>query len=465
MGYYRGRIPGDFQGAKAHGFQFGAVRSYRAAYVAVMHGVRMVEKSWPHGRDYNVEFLMTVTLHRYTYLMLAFVGIWFIAPVGRGAVASFGQFDQQARAGRPMSVVFFGGSLTWGANARNPQRNSYRALMERYLENKYPRTQFRFHDAAIGGTGSMLGLFRLRRDVLAYKPNLVFLEFTANDNLYGADVQTLACYERILRTLIQKGVPVEQVFLGFKSNYGPQAKSAKWPRLMAHQRLAAAYHTAVSDSFPLVNRWLAGGRITINRMYPFDGVHPGDAGYQLFFQAVRNGFVRAVKARQVCRAPAHTVFPNLYRHWQRIRLARRHLPAGWQVARTYRTSMWFDGLSSRWMGDVAMCQAKDHAVIQPLMIHFRGTLVGLLGEADGKSLSFRAWVDGKPVLPPGAQHRKIGDRWSWNTSRFGGGRLFMWQVLSDHLPPGRHTLRLMAILPNGQPKGQLRIESVCAAGN
>ncbi len=393
------------------------------------------------------------------------VAILFLPALARGAVASFGVFNQEAGAGRPMSVVFFGGSLTWGANARNPQRNSYRALMERYLEKKYPRTQFRFHDAAIGGTGSKLGLFRLQRDVLAYKPSLVFLEFTANDNLYGTDIQTLACYEHILRTLIRKGIPVEQVFLGFKSNYGPRANPLQWPRLVAHQRLAAAYHTAVGDSFPLVDRHLAAGAITLSGMYPFDGVHPGDAGYQLFFQAVRNGFLQAVKDQRVCVVPSHTVFPDLYRHCRRIRLARLHLPAGWQVARTYRTSMWFDGLSSRWMGDVAMCQANNRTAIAPLIVRFRGTFLGLFGEADGKSLSFKVWVDGKPLLRPGRHPSRVAAVWPWSTARFGGGRLFRWRLLSDNLPPGRHILKVMPIVPKGQHSGQLRIESVCAAGD
>ncbi len=393
------------------------------------------------------------------------LAIFVIPAFAHGAVASFAAFNRQARAGgRPMSVVFFGGSLTWGANARNPQRNSYRALMERYLEHKYPRTQFRFHDAAIGGTGSRLGLFRLQRDVLAYKPSLVFLEFTANDNLYGTDPQTLACYEHILRTMIRKGIPVEQVFLGFKSNYGPRANPRQWPRLVAHQRLAAAYHTAVGNSFALVDRRLAGGAISPSRMYPFDGVHPGDAGYRLFFQAVRNGFLRAVKDQRVCVVPPHTVFPDLYRHCQRIRLVQLHLPAGWRMARTYRTSMWFDGLSSRWMGDVAMCAMPSRKVIKPLRVAFKGTLVGLFGEADGKSLSFKVWVDGKPLLRPGRHPGHAAAVWPWNTARFGGGRLFRWRLLSDNLPPGRHILKLMPVGPKGRHTGQLRIESVCAAG-
>ncbi|MFA6293503.1 MAG: SGNH/GDSL hydrolase family protein, partial [Victivallales bacterium] len=103
--------------------------------------------------------------------------------------ASFAEFDRKAKAGENLSVVFFGGSLTWGANASDPLKTSFRGLMGKYLTEKYPKAHFSFHDAAIGGTGSDLGLFRLERDVLSKKPDLVFLDFTVNDGYDQKDVE------------------------------------------------------------------------------------------------------------------------------------------------------------------------------------------------------------------------------------------------------------------------------------
>ena len=71
------------------------------------------------------------------------------------AAASFADFDRRARAGERLEVVFFGASLTWGANASDPLRTSYRAEVARRLEREYPEARFQFHDAAIGGTGSL----------------------------------------------------------------------------------------------------------------------------------------------------------------------------------------------------------------------------------------------------------------------------------------------------------------------
>jgi len=57
------------------------------------------------------------------------------APV-TARTTSFESFDQRARAGQRLNVVFFGASLTWGANASDPLKTSYRANVANMLEAK-----------------------------------------------------------------------------------------------------------------------------------------------------------------------------------------------------------------------------------------------------------------------------------------------------------------------------------------
>ena len=137
-------------------------------------------------------------------VLSAFAGTFLLASTALAAEAqrgSFAEFDARAKAGGRLNVVFFGASLTWGANASDPAETSYRAVMRDRFERHYPAAHFRFRDAAIGGPGSQLGAFRLDRDVLAHKPDLVFVDFTANDDINSADPETLASYESILRRL------------------------------------------------------------------------------------------------------------------------------------------------------------------------------------------------------------------------------------------------------------------------
>ncbi|MGI5869017.1 MAG: SGNH/GDSL hydrolase family protein [Kiritimatiellia bacterium] len=85
------------------------------------------------------------------------------------------------------------------------------------LEARYPEARFTFIDGAIGGTGSDLGVFRLQRDCLAYKPDLVFLDFSANDNVHKPQPERLAAYESLVRRLVTEGrCPVVIAVFPFK---------------------------------------------------------------------------------------------------------------------------------------------------------------------------------------------------------------------------------------------------------
>jgi len=381
---------------------------------------------------------------------------------GEGNDASFAALDDRGRAGRPLSVVFFGGSLTWGTGASDPQRTSYRALTSAYLRRRYPKSPIAFHDAAVGGTGSKLGLFRLDRDVLAHRPDLVFLEFAAADDLSGTDTPTLAAHETLLREMIRRGVPVIQVLLGFRRNFQPRFQPRTVPRYQAHLRLARAYRTGTADSFPYVQQRLDDRLTTPDRIWPIDGAGPGDEGYELFYEAVRNGFDRAVRERRTCLLPDEPVF-GLYRTRRRRLLAQQPMPIGWGRRKPYRTSLRFDGLSSRWMGDVTVCNASDGTVVQPWRLRFEGTLLGVFGEADENGLGFRVFVDGKLIryAPPQEPASAV---WPADTKRFGTGKLLFWRVISTTLPPGPHKVEIRPVIAPDAPAGQLRIESLCTAG-
>ncbi|QGY47230.1 hypothetical protein GM418_27265 [Maribellus comscasis] len=55
------------------------------------------------------------------------------------------------------------------------------------MQENYPQANFKEVYAAIGGTGSDLGVFRLQEHVLQFKPDLLFVEFAVNDNSQDPD--------------------------------------------------------------------------------------------------------------------------------------------------------------------------------------------------------------------------------------------------------------------------------------
>lgn len=83
-------------------------------------------------------------------------------------------FFQKARDGKEITVVYFGGSIT--------AQRGWRLQSEAYFKKHFPKATFKAVNSAIGGTGSLLGTFRCQRDVIAHKPDLVFIEFAVNDS-------------------------------------------------------------------------------------------------------------------------------------------------------------------------------------------------------------------------------------------------------------------------------------------
>jgi lysophospholipase L1-like esterase len=378
---------------------------------------------------------------------------------------SFAGFDRRARVGEQLNVVFFGASLTWGANATDPQLTSYRALVGRHLEEHYPKAHFRFWDAAIGGTGSQLGVFRLDRDVLRRKPDLVFLDFSANDDIGSADPETLASYEAILRRIIAEAkCPVVQVIFPFKWNV-EHGKLEEMKRRTAHLKLSRTYGTGVSDGIAFCQAQVAAGVTTVAKIWPVDGAHPCDAGYALFATVVWDEFQQAIREKRVCRAPAKMVYPDTYMHSARVRLSSlAPLPPGWTVKSPHLTSAWFDALMSRWLDDVTIATRKDNAA--PLRLKFRGSMVMLFGEATPKTGRFRIELDGQPAARPSSKADDA-DRFEFNPGRIAKlckGNTHLTELIAAGLDPQvEHTLILTPIWQDAEDE-ELRIESVCVAG-
>lgn len=99
-------------------------------------------------------------------------------------------FAKANTAGADIKIGYLGGSIT--------AQNGWRPKTLAHFKKTYPQAQFSEINAAIGGTGSDLGVFRLKKDVLNDKPDLLFVEFAVNDG--GAQPeQIFRCMEGIVR--------------------------------------------------------------------------------------------------------------------------------------------------------------------------------------------------------------------------------------------------------------------------
>ncbi len=393
-------------------------------------------------------------------LLLASLALATIGATGRAAQVpvpspAFADFDRRARSGARLNVVFFGGSLTWGANATDPQTTSYRPRIAEKLEARYPKAHFHFFDAAIGGTGSQLGAFRVERDVLRRQPDLLFLDFSLNDGLDGRDEERFASYESIVRrTLTEAKCPVMMV-------YFPDAAVARSAGVLArveeHRRLAGAYGCGEGDAITWMRERAARDPGLVDRWWtsPTDKTHPGDAGYQAYADAVWSGYEGALKRRLVGHLPAVMIHADTYLSPSRVQIARiAPLPPGWSAGEPNRISAWYDSLMSRWLDSEAIAQARAGVIPEPIRLHFHGVMALLFGESTPGSGRLRVLIDGTPAT------MSAGGVWDLS-SRPVGGNVKWAEVVAQGLAPGEHTIELQPLLTEGQ---ELRIESLCFAG-
>lgn len=105
----------------------------------------------------------------------------------RGGIPNF---LAKVQAGKDVKIAYLGGSIT--------AQNGWRPLTLKWFQDQFPNAKIEQIHAAIGGTGSDLGVFRLRKDVLDKKPDLLFVEFAVNDG-GAAPEQIVKSMEGIVR--------------------------------------------------------------------------------------------------------------------------------------------------------------------------------------------------------------------------------------------------------------------------
>jgi lysophospholipase L1-like esterase len=383
-------------------------------------------------------------------------------------VCGLREFDERARQGEALTVAFLGGSLTWGANASDPNRTSYRALIGERLREKYPAARWRFVDAAIGGTGSQLGVFRLQRDVLAHKPDLVFLDFSLNDDIYTDTPDSLSSYESIVRGIIKEGkCPAVLVLLAAKE-FVLHEGMEDMKRRTNHLALAEHYGLQAADVIKGMRELHQQDKLDLDMVWPpelFDTCHPHDQGYAVYADLIWQAYRQGVEADRTPILPESWVNQDTYRHLARVKISDLGaLPEGWRIGYPETRAGTFDFLSSRWLDNVAIAEnclrqgfdkfELNGIVPGSLTVSFRGSTVLLFGESTIFSGKFRVSIDNETVQEIDAA--AFG-------SRFAPSAFLNAPIASGLDPDVEHILTISPLLSETDPR-QIHLESICVAG-
>ncbi len=185
-----------------------------------------------------------------------------------------------------LSVGYFGGSITEGAGASDASRTSWRARVTEWFRTSYPEAEVTEIYAAIGGTGSDLGMYRCDTDLLSKNPDLVFIEFAVNDSWMDYDailVQTETIYRKIRRK--NPCTDIVCIITTTASIASGLEKGGEFTARAAHSVIAHRYNTPIIDVGNILHfEVLRNGGDFLK--YTTDTVHPNDDGYNLYTRTI-----------------------------------------------------------------------------------------------------------------------------------------------------------------------------------
>lgn len=177
---------------------------------------------------------------------------------------------KRAAKGESLVIGFLGGSITQGSLSSTP-KNCYAYLVYEWWKKSFPNAAFSFVNGGIGGTTSHYGGARAWKDVLCYRPDIVTVDFSVNDDANEFFEET---YEGTIRRLL--AAPSAPAVVVLNNVFYDTGKNAQ----NYHNRIADHYgipHVSIKDTvYPDVES----GKIVRADITP-DNLHPNDKGHRL----------------------------------------------------------------------------------------------------------------------------------------------------------------------------------------
>lgn len=181
---------------------------------------------------------------------------------------------KQAESGEKTVVAYIGGSITEGY--AGGADGCYAKLSYNYFAEAYGTgDNVEYVNAGLSGTASTVGNLRAQRDVLAYNPDIVFIEYAVND---AQDMFTKASYESLVKTfLAQENKPA--VVLIFNRTVDGYTAQEYMKTIGRHYELPMV--SVVDAITPEIDE----GRMKWED-YSVDSAHPGVDGHSLISEFI-----------------------------------------------------------------------------------------------------------------------------------------------------------------------------------
>ncbi|WP_460669776.1 SGNH/GDSL hydrolase family protein [Larkinella ripae] len=312
--------------------------------------------------------------------------------LGRNGLPNF--FGKLQKGG-PVSIAYFGGSITEAGNG-------WREQSLRWFQQQYPKASLTHINAAIGGTGSDLGVFRLQQHVLVHKPDLVFVEFAVNDS--GQQPEKIhKAMEGIVRQIWRKNRRTDICFVyTLNAPMAPVMLERRMPNSVRAMEQIAGHYGIPSVHMGLEvirldrqGKLVWGGKKEEHpdkTVFAPDKTHPySDTGHRLYTEALTTAMPQIATAGK---PGAHAVpKPFVSDNWENAQMISvQTLPrqGDWQVL-TPTTDTVARQLKNRFPYLI-----KSNQPGASIQVKFKGTVAGLYDVIGPGCGQYAVTIDGQP---------------------------------------------------------------------
>jgi lysophospholipase L1-like esterase len=326
---------------------------------------------------------------------------------------------------RAGTVAFIGGSIT------ELDQRGHTGMIEKFLQTRFPDTKFKFVNAGISSTCSTTGAFRLSRDVLAHRPDLLFIEFAVNDDQDGQHNRRdcIRGLEGIIRQARLQNPKLDMLVTYFPNDAMlAQLKNGQTPDVIAaHESVARHYGVASVNLAEQLFARIQAGEMTWEQ---YGGTHPVTAGNRFAADLIQD-LLSAAWSNPEGDRPDHKLpkplDPNSYFRGRLIDLESAQRGPGWTIGKP-QWSQIPGALRPRFATDRLLFTST---VGDETVLDFAGTAIGLYVLAGPDAGTVEYSVDGSPFESVDLYHR------------FSAGLHYPRTVmLNADLPVGKHRLVL-----------------------
>lgn len=183
----------------------------------------------------------------------------------------------KAQGRESIKVGFIGGSITAGSLSSTPQ-TCYAYLVYRWWKEKFPMSDMEYINAGIGATTSQLGVARVDKDLLNYEPDVVFVEFSVNDQDEEKYSET---YEGLIRRILSSpSNPAVIIINNVVYDNG-------WNAQKIHNQIGRYYELPIVSIKDSIYKEVEKENLKAESITP-DFLHPNDLGHKLVADVITN---------------------------------------------------------------------------------------------------------------------------------------------------------------------------------